>query len=160
MKIGIVMGSDSDMPIVQKILNVLDRFSVEYETRILSAHRTPDELAKYIETADTNGVDVFITIAGKAAHLSGVVAAMTIKPVIGVPVKTDMMGGMDSLLSMVQMPKGIPVATVGVNASENAALLAMSIGGLNDNKIQKELMNYRENMRKEVLEKDSSLTMK
>ncbi len=157
MQISIVMGSDSDMPIVDKITSILDEFSVSYEKRILSAHRTPAQLHDYISIAQEKGIQVFIGVAGKAAHLPGVMASLTTLPVIGVPIKTDMMGGMDSLLSIVQMPKGIPVATVGVNAGENAGLLAISILSVADKDMEKKLVEYRKKMSKDVLQKDAKL---
>ena len=122
MKVGILMGSKSDFDVVKPAVNVLKKFGVETEVRVISAHRTPNEAHEYACTAKERGIEVLICAAGKAAHLGGVIAAYTTLPVIGLPVKTDMMGGLDSLLSIVQMPAGIPVATVGVNAGENAGL--------------------------------------
>ena len=129
-KVGILMGSKSDFDVVKPSVAVLKKFGVETEFRVISAHRTPDEAHDYASTAKERGVEVLIFAAGKAAHLGGVIAAMTTLPVIGLPVKTDMMGGLDSLLSIVQMPSGIPVATVGVNGGENAGLLALQILGI------------------------------
>lgn len=123
-KVAILMGSKSDFPVVRPAAEALKKFGVETEVRVISAHRTPDEAHAFAENAEKNGVEVIVCAAGKAAHLGGVIAAYTTLPVIGLPVKTDMMGGLDSLLSIVQMPSGIPVATVGVNGGENAGLLA------------------------------------
>ncbi len=127
MKVGIVMGSKSDYPIVEKVEGILGEFSVDYETRVISAHRTPDEALNFAKNLEASEIEVLIAVAGKAAHLGGVMASHTVIPVIGIPVKTSMMGGMDSLLSTVQMPKGVPVATVAVDGGENAALLAISM---------------------------------
>lgn len=157
MKVGIVMGSHSDLPVVKQAQRILEQFDVEYETRILSAHRTPESVRKYMNTAEKKGVGVFIGVAGKAAHLPGVMAAATTAPVIGLPIKTNVMGGMDSLLSMVQMPKGIPVATVAIDGGENAALLALSILGLSSKAIKDKLVQYRKFMRDKVLEEDRAL---
>ena len=122
-KVAILMGSKSDFPVVRPAAEALKKFGVETEVRVISAHRTPDEAHAFAENAEKNGVEVIVCAAGKAAHLGGVIAAYTTLPVIGLPVKTDMMGGLDSLLSIVQMPSGIPVATVGVNGGENADAL-------------------------------------
>ena len=129
-KAALLMGSKSDFDVVKPAAAVLKRFGVETEVRVISAHRTPEEAHEFASSARKNGVEVIICAAGKAAHLGGVIAASTTLPVIGLPVKTDMMGGLDSLLSIVQMPSGIPVATVGVNGGENAGLLALQILGI------------------------------
>lgn len=129
-KVAILMGSKSAFPVVRPAAEALKKFGVETEVRVISAHRTPDEAHAFAENAEKNGVEVIVCAAGKAAHLGGVIAAYTTLPVIGLPVKTDMMGGLDSLLSIVQMPSGIPVATVGVNGGENAGLLALEILGV------------------------------
>ena len=123
-KVAVIMGSKSDFNVVRPAVSVLKSFGVETEVRVISAHRTPEEAHKFSTCATDNGTEVIVCAAGKAAHLGGVIAANTTLPVIGLPVKTDMMGGLDSLLSIVQMPSGIPVATVGVNGGENAGLLA------------------------------------
>ena len=136
-KVGIIMGSKSDFDVVKPAVAVLKKFGVETEVRVISAHRTPDEAHEYASKARENGVEVLICAAGKAAHLGGVIASLTTLPVIGLPVKTDMMGGLDSLLSIVQMPSGIPVATVGVNGGENAGLLALQILGIKYPEIEK-----------------------
>ncbi len=130
--VGIIMGSDSDLPIMQEAAKVCDEFDVPFEITIVSAHRTPDRLVEYAETAESRGLKVIIAGAGGAAHLPGMTAAMTVLPVIGVPVKGKNLEGMDSLLSIVQMPPGIPVATVAVNGAKNAGLLALKILGTSD----------------------------
>ncbi len=157
MKVAIIMGSKSDYDVVKKAEQLLKDFGVEVSTRILSAHRTLEETLDFVQGAKEKGYEVIIAAAGKAAHLPGVVAAATPLPVIGVPMKTSMMGGMDSLLSIVQMPSGIPVATVGVDASENAALLALRILSLKDDSLAEKYMDYVENMREKVLADDASL---
>lgn len=157
MKIGVVMGSDSDFDVVKKSLKVLKEFDVKAEVRVLSAHRTSDEAIEFAKTAHLNGMDLLIAAAGKAAHLPGVLAAVTNLPVIGLPIKSSTMDGLDSLLSIVQMPKGIPVATVAINGAENAALLAVKILALKYEDLQIKLDEYRENMRLEVLEKNQKI---
>ena len=127
MKVAVVMGSKSDFEVVKPCIAALDKFGVEREVRVISAHRTPEEAHEFAFSAKSRGVEVIIGVAGKAAHLAGVLAASTTLPVIALPVQTSMMGGLDSLLSMVQMPSGIPVATVGVNGGENAGLLAVQV---------------------------------
>ena len=127
MKVGVVMGSKSDLPVVEKGIQVLKEFGVEPVVRILSAHRTPSQAEDFSKTAEAEGIEVIIAAAGKAAHLGGVLAANTPVPVIGIPMKTSDMGGLDSLLSTVQMPKGVPVATVAIGGAENAALLAVQM---------------------------------
>ena len=124
MHVGIVMGSDSDLPVMSKAAEILDELQVPYELTIVSAHRTPDRLCEYAKTAEGKGLSVIIAGAGGAAHLPGMTAAMTVLPVIGVPVQTKALGGVDSLYSIVQMPPGIPVATVAINGAQNAGLLA------------------------------------
>lgn len=156
-RVAILMGSDSDLPVVAKAQDVLDSLDIPYTSRILSAHRTPDQVTKFASEARDQGYGVIIAAAGKAAHLAGVIAANTSLPVIGIPIKTSDFGGMDSLLSTVQMPKGIPVATVAVNGSENAAILAGQILALSDPDLKKKLNDMRKNMEEEVLEKDKSL---
>lgn len=156
-KVAVIMGSDSDLKVVKKGIDILDDFGVEYEARVISAHRTPKQAEEFARNARDNGFDVIIAAAGKAAHLGGVLAAMTTLPVIGLPIKTSMMGGMDSLLSIVQMPKGIPVATVGVDAAENAALLAVQMIALSDEALEEKLAAYKVSMEEEVVEKDRKL---
>ena len=156
-KVGILMGSKSDFDVVKPAVNVLKKFGVETEVRVISAHRTPDEAHEFASKAKDNGIEVLICAAGKAAHLGGVIAAMTTLPVIGLPVKTDMMGGLDSLLSIVQMPAGIPVATVGVNAGENAGLLALQILGVKYPEIEKQLADYKVVMKNKINADDVAL---
>ncbi|MBQ7324008.1 MAG: 5-(carboxyamino)imidazole ribonucleotide mutase [Clostridia bacterium] len=157
MKVGILMGSKSDFDVVKPAVKVLKTFGVEVEVRVISAHRTPNEAHEYAETAKERGVEVIICAAGKAAHLGGVIAAFTTLPVIGLPVKTDMMGGLDSLLSIVQMPAGIPVATVGVNAGENAGLLALQMLSIKYAEIARQLAEYKVAMRAKINADDEAL---
>ena len=156
-KVGILMGSKSDFDVVKPAVNVLKKFGVEREVRVISAHRTPDEAHEFAANAKANGIEVIICAAGKAAHLGGVIAALTTLPVIGLPVKTDMMGGLDSLLSIVQMPSGIPVATVGVNAGENAGLLALQMLGIKYPEIEKQLVAYKQAMKEKINADDKAL---
>lgn len=149
--IGIIMGSDSDLPTMRKASDLLKNFGVPYEIKVLSAHRTPDETIKYAEEAREKGIEILIAGAGGAAHLPGVIAAKTTVPVIGVPMPSQLMNGLDSLLSIVQMPKGVPVATVGVGAAENAALLAVRILALKNDGLQKRLVEFIEKQRQKVL---------
>lgn len=148
MKIQIIMGSKSDMPIAEKAKKILNEFDVEYEIKVASAHRTPDILKGIVEKSDA---DVFIGIAGLAAALPGSIAAHTTKPVIGVPVSGKV--NLDAILSIIQMPPGIPVAAVGLDRGDNAALLAVEILAVKDNKLKKELANYRKKMKEKVLSK-------
>ena len=145
MKIGIIMGSTSDLEVMSAAFAVLDQFEVPYEKKVISAHRAPHLLAEWAETARERGIDVIIAGAGGAAHLPGVTAAYTPLPVIGVPINGKAFGGMDALLSMVQMPSGIPVATVAVNGAKNAALLALSILSVRDSGIAAKLAEFRHN---------------
>ncbi len=156
-KVGILMGSKSDFDVVKPAVAVLKNFGVEVEVRVISAHRTPDEAHEYASTAKARGIEVLICAAGKAAHLGGVVAAFTTLTVIGLPVKTDMMGGLDSLLSIVQMPAGIPVATVGVNGGENAGLLALQILGIKYEDIAEQLSAYKQKMKAKINADDEAL---
>lgn len=156
-KIAVIMGSKSDYNVVKPAVNVIKNFGVETEVRVISAHRTPEEAHEFSQNAIARGVEVIICAAGKAAHLGGVIAASTTLPVIGLPVKTDMMGGLDSLLSIVQMPSGIPVATVGVNGGENAGLLALQILGIKYPQIAKKLSEYKSAMRNKINADDIAL---
>ena len=156
-KVGILMGSKSDFDVVKPAVSVLKKFGVEVEVRVISAHRTPDEAHEFAANARATGMEVLICAAGKAAHLGGVIAALTTLPVIGLPVKTDMMGGLDSLLSIVQMPSGIPVATVGVNGGENAGLLALQILGIKYPAIESQLSAYKTAMREKINADDKAL---
>lgn len=156
-KVAVIMGSKSDFAVVKPAVSVLKQFGVETEVRVISAHRTPDEAHEFAKNAAERGVEVIICAAGKAAHLGGVIAAYTTLPVIGLPVKTDMMGGLDSLLSIVQMPSGIPVATVGVNGGENAGLLALQILGVKYPDITVKLADYKRKMREKINSDDCTL---
>ena len=156
-KVAILMGSKSDFPVVKPAVEVLKKFNQQVEVRVISAHRTPNEAHEFAENAQKNGIEVIICAAGKAAHLGGVIAAFTTLPVIGLPVKTDMMGGLDSLLSIVQMPSGIPVATVGVNGGENAGLLALQILGIKYPEISKQLKEYKVAMQEKINADDKAL---
>lgn len=156
-KVAVIMGSKSDFPVVKPAVKVLKDFGAEVEVRVISAHRTPDEAHEFARSAKENGTEVIICAAGKAAHLGGVVAAYTTLPVIGLPVKTDMMGGLDSLLSIVQMPSGIPVATVGVNGGENAGLLALQILGVKYPEISEKLSAYKKSMKDKIAADDAAL---
>ena len=156
-KVGILMGSKSDFDVVKPAVAILKKFGVEVEVRVISAHRTPDEAHEFAATAREKGMEVLICAAGKAAHLGGVVAAFTTLPVIGLPVKTDMMGGLDSLLSIVQMPAGIPVATVGVNGGENAGLLALQMLGIKYPELADKLADYKIAMKNKINADDEAL---
>ena len=155
--VGIVMGSQSDFPVVEPAIKLLKSFNVSVEVRVISAHRTPEEAASYAKEAAERGVEVIIAAAGKAAHLPGVLAAYTILPVIGLPVKSSTMDGLDSLLSIVQMPSGVPVATVAINGSENAALLAVQILALKDTALAEALRDYRAQMVESVKKQDEKV---
>jgi 5-(carboxyamino)imidazole ribonucleotide mutase len=156
-QVMLVMGSDSDWPKVKEALETFKRFDVTCEVRVLSAHRSPDLLVQAIDRAEKGGTEIFIAAAGMAAHLAGVVAAMTCKPVIGIPIAGGAFQGQDALLSMVQMPPGIPVATVAVDGAKNAALLALQILSLKNEALQESLQEDRETMRNKVMEKDRKL---
>lgn len=151
------MGSKSDFNVVKPAVSVIKSFGIDVDVRVISAHRTPDEAHEFSLNAEKNGIEVIICAAGKAAHLGGVIAASTTLPVIGLPVKTDMMGGLDSLLSIVQMPSGIPVATVGVNAGENAGLLALQILGIKYPDVSAKLKDYKSKMRDKINADDAAL---
>jgi len=155
MKVAIVMGSDSDFPVIKKSIGILKEFGVDYEVNVISAHRTPHKAEEFASNAEKNGIGVIIGAAGKAAHLAGVIAAFTTLPVIGLPIKSSTMDGLDSLLSMVQMPKGIPVATVAIDGAENAALLAVQILSLSDDGLKEKLHAYKKKMAEEVYAKDA-----
>jgi 5-(carboxyamino)imidazole ribonucleotide mutase len=142
-KVGIIMGSDSDLPVMQKAASFLDKMGIEYEMTIVSAHRTPDRMYTYAKTARERGIGVIIAGAGGAAHLPGMTASLTPLPVIGVPIESKTMNGEDSLLSIVQMPPGIPVAAMAVNGAENAGIMAASILGVSDGDIYAKLSRYK-----------------
>ena len=156
-KVGIVMGSDSDLPIVKKAVDTLKNFGVPYEVHILSAHRTPEEAKNFAVSARENGFGVIIAAAGMAAHLAGAMAANTTLPVIGIPCSSAYLDGIDALLSTVQMPSGIPVATVAINGGVNAALLAIQILAIEDASLAKKLADKREKDASAVLEKDKNV---
>tara|TARA_B100001079_G_scaffold213026_1_gene187373 strand:- start:259 stop:759 length:501 start_codon:yes stop_codon:yes gene_type:complete len=158
-QVAIIMGSDSDLPIVEASFAVLDDFGVNYTKNVMSAHRTPHDVMKLIKDSEDNGCQVFIAAAGMAAHLAGAVAAHSTKPVIGIPIESGGMGGIDALLSTAMMPPGVPVATVAVGKSgaKNSAILAVQILATSDEDLSAKLREFKENMRKEVLEKDQKL---
>ena len=157
-KVAIIMGSDSDAPVVKTAADMLDEFGVEYEMHVYSAHRTPEKAAEFASSAKKNGFGVIIAAAGMAAHLAGVIASKTVLPVIGVPCSSANLGGMDALLSTVQMPTGVPVATVAINGAANAALLAVEILALKDDGLFAKLVEYRRSAQNKVLEKDAALS--
>jgi 5-(carboxyamino)imidazole ribonucleotide mutase len=156
-QIGIIMGSDSDLPAMQKAIDICKEFDVPFEVRVISAHRTPDEHARYSKSAEERGLKVIIAAAGGAAHLPGVTAGHTTLPVIGVPVKSKSLDGMDSLLSIVQMPSGVPVATVAIDGSKNAALLAIQIIGVSDKDVKEKLHEYKKKMASDSMKKNENL---
>ena len=155
--VGIIMGSDSDLPVMQEAAKVLEDLKVQYEISIVSAHRTPDRMYDYAKNAETRGIEVIIAGAGGAAHLPGMVAAITLLPVIGVPIKTSTLKGLESLLSIVQMPGGVPVATMAINNAKNAGLYAAQILSLKYPEIKEKLQKYRQDMQKEVKDKAQKL---
>lgn len=156
-KVGIVMGSDSDMPVMSKAADMLEKFGVEYEMTIISAHREPDVFFEYAKTAEEKGFKVIIAGAGMAAHLPGMCAAIFPMPVIGIPMHTTSLGGRDSLYSIVQMPSGIPVATVAINGGANAAILAAKILATSDEALLQKLKDYKEELKDQVVAKDAKL---
>ena len=156
-KVAIVMGSDSDLPVVQKAVNVLDEYGVPYEVHVFSAHRTPIEAAELAGNARANGIGVIIAAAGMAAHLAGALAARTTVPVIGIPVKSGALGGVDALYATVQMPTGIPVATVAIDGAANAAILAVQILSVCDDVLAKKLDDARIAGYEKVLEKNKAV---
>lgn len=153
-RVAVIMGSDSDLPVVKKSIEVLRKFHVDFEVNVISAHRTPGRAAEYAKSAEAAGFEVIIAAAGKAAHLPGVLAAFTALPVIGLPIKSSTMDGLDSLLSIVQMPSGIPVATVAVDGAQNAGLLAVQILSVKYPHLRAALKSYKSEMEQEVLKKD------
>lgn len=156
-KVAVIMGSDSDLPIVEKAIDVLKEYSVPFEVHVYSAHRTPEEARAFAVSARDNGFGVMIAAAGKAAHLAGAIAANTVLPVIGIPVKASTLDGLDALLSTVQMPSGIPVATVAIDGAANAALLAIEILAVSDEELYSRLMQARKEASEKVLQKDSAV---
>lgn len=157
MKVSIVMGSKSDKEVVEKAVKKLEEFGVEVDWRVISAHRTPKTAHDYASSLIENGVEVVIACAGKAAHLAGVIAGITTLPVIGLPIKSSTMDGLDSLLSVVQMPSGVPVATVAINGAENAAILALQILGIKYPEIAKKLVEFKAEMAEKISKDDQEL---
>ena len=156
-KVAVIMGSDSDLPVVQKCLDQLKKFGIPFEAHVFSAHRTPALVEKFASSAKDNGFGVIIAAAGKAAHLGGVIAAYTTLPVIGIPIKSSTMDGLDSLLSMVQRPGGIPVATVAIDGAQNAAILAAQILALSEDTLAVKLDDFKKDMESGVEAKDKKL---
>ena len=156
-KVGIVMGSDSDMEVMAKAADVLEEFGVEYEMTIISAHREPDVFFEYAKSAEDRGFKVIIAGAGMAAHLPGMCAALFPLPVIGIPMKGSSLEGVDAVLSILQMPPGVPVATVAINGGKNAAILAAKMLAISDEGLQEKLNEYINNMKNQVMEKDKKL---
>ena len=159
-KVAVVMGSDSDLKVVEKAITTLKDYGVETEVHIYSAHRTPVEAKEFTQSARDNGIGVIIACAGKAAHLAGAIAANTTLPVIGIPIKASALEGMDALLSTVQMPAGIPVATVAIDGAENAALLAIQILAVEDCALAQKLQSARDKKKQSILEKDQEINAK
>lgn len=157
MKAAIVMGSKSDYPVVERAESIFKEFGVDYETRIISAHRTPRIAEDFASGAEENGIEVIIAAAGKAAHLGGVLAAYTAIPVIGLPIKSSTLDGLDSLLSIVQMPKGVPVATVAIDGAENAALLAVQILSVKYPDLREKMKRYKLKMEEDIIKQDREL---
>ena len=156
-KVGIVMGSDSDMPIMAKAAEILDKLGIDYEMTIISAHREPDIFFQWAKSAEERGIRVIIAGAGKAAHLPGMCAALFSMPVIGIPMKTSDLGGVDSLYSIVQMPSGIPVATVAINGGANARILAAKILAVSDEELLQKVKDYSEALKNDVVKKAEKL---
>ncbi|OFX27168.1 MAG: 5-(carboxyamino)imidazole ribonucleotide mutase [Bacteroidetes bacterium GWA2_31_9b] len=155
-KVSIIMGSTSDLPIMEKAAKILNDFKIPFEMNALSAHRTPDAVEKFAKSAQKNGIEVIIAGAGMAAHLPGVIAAMTIVPVIGVPINASL-NGLDALLAIVQMPPGIPVATVGIDGAQNAGILAVQILATADEKLKKALTDYKEDLKSKIVKANDDL---
>ena len=156
-KAAVIMGSDSDFPVVKKCIVMLKKFGIEADVNVISAHRTPDAAAEYAKSARENGIDIIIAAAGKAAHLAGVLAAFTTLPIIGIPMKSSTLDGLDSLLSMVQMPKGIPVANVAIDGADNAGILAAQILALKYDQITPLLEQFKKDMAEEVAKKHETI---
>jgi len=159
-KVGIIMGSDSDLPVVEKAAETLRALEIPFEMHVYSAHRTPEEARAFAMSAAENGFGALIAAAGKAAHLAGAIAANTVLPVIGIPIKSSTLDGLDALLSTVQMPSGIPVATVAIDGAQNAALLAAQIIAVSDEGLSQKLCDMRRAASEKVLEKDRALAEK
>jgi len=158
-KAALIMGSSSDMNAVKKTQKILHDFGVETDLRVISAHRTPYEAVEYAQNASKNGVEVIIAAAGKAAHLAGIIAGVTHLPVIGLPIKSSFCDGLDSLLSVVQMPKGVPVATVAVDGAENAAYLAIQMLAIKYEDLMQKFIEHKENMKTEVIKQDKEVRL-
>jgi 5-(carboxyamino)imidazole ribonucleotide mutase len=158
-KIGVIMGSKSDWEVMKEACQIFETWNIPYEKDIVSAHRTPDYLFHYAKQAKEKGIDVIIAGAGGAAHLPGMVASLTTLPVIGVPIKTSKLEGLDSLLSIVQMPYGVPVGTMAINGAKNAALFALRILGLSDVKIADQLLKFAEDQKNQVMHDKDTLTL-
>lgn len=156
-KVAVIMGSDSDLPIVKGAVAKLKEFGVPFEVRVMSAHRTPNEAAEFSANAEKNGFGAIISAAGKAAHLGGVLAAHTILPVIGIPIKSSALDGLDALLATVQMPSGVPVATVAIDGAANAAILAIQMLAISDKELAQKLRDMKKSMAESVIEKDSKI---
>ena len=154
--VSVIMGSTSDLPVMEKAAEILNEFRIPFEMNALSAHRTPEEVEKFSKNAADRGIKVIIAAAGMAAHLPGVIASMTSVPVIGVPIKASL-EGLDSILSILQMPPGIPVATVGINAAQNAAILAAQIIATGDKEVMKEVVKYKESLKKKIVQANEEL---
>ena len=159
LEVAVIMGSDSDLPVVEAAFPIFDKFGINYTKNVMSAHRTPHDVIEFIKDSENNGCKVFIAAAGMAAHLAGALAAHTVRPVIGIPIESGGMGGIDSLLSTVMMPPGVPVATVAVGKSgaKNSAILAIQILATSNDELQQKLINFKEDMKNEVLEKNAKL---
>ena len=156
-KVAVIMGSDSDWNVMEQAVRTLRSFNVETEVKVLSAHRTPEEAGTYAAQAEENGIGVMIAAAGMAAHLAGALAARSVLPVIGVPIVSGALGGVDALLSTVQMPPGVPVATVGTHAAQNAAVLAVQILALSDPVLNKALHEYKSGLREKAVQRDEKI---
>ena len=159
LEVAVIMGSDSDLPVVEAAFPIFDKFGINYTKNVMSAHRTPHDVIEFIKNSENNGCKVFIAAAGMAAHSAGALAAHTVRPVIGIPIESGGMGGIDSLLSTVMMPPGVPVATVAVGKSgaKNSAILAIQILATSNDELQQKLVNFKEDMKNEVLEKNAKL---
>ncbi len=156
-KVAVIMGSDSDLPVVQKAVDTLRDFDVPFEVHVFSAHRTPEQVKDFSLNADKNGFGVIIAAAGKAAHLAGAMAANTVLPIIGIPIKSSTLDGLDALLSTVQMPSGMPVATVAIDGAQNAALLAVQMLAVSEPQLHDRLVKFRGDATKKVLDKNSEI---
>lgn len=157
-KVGVIMGSDSDLPVVEKCINELKKYEIPTEVHVYSAHRTPVEAIEFAQNAEKNGFGVLISAAGKAAHLGGVIAANTVLPVIGIPIKASALEGVDALLSTVQMPPGIPVASVAIDGAKNAAILAVEMLAIGDPVLNRKLWDERKKAHDAVVEKDAKIS--